>query len=101
LVLVRVWKYEVVPGCEAEFERTYGSAGDWAQLFAQSKGFRGTRLYRDIEAPAGYLTVDLFDGHEAWARFYEAHRAAYEDLDRRCSALIVSQSEMTAADVAL
>jgi heme-degrading monooxygenase HmoA len=98
-VLVRVWRYEVVEGREAEFERAYGSAGDWARLFARSKGFRGTRLYRDVEAPSAYLTVDLFDGHEAWARFLEAHRGAYEAVDRRCSALMVSQSELTAGDV--
>jgi heme-degrading monooxygenase HmoA len=96
-LLVRVWRYEVVPGCEAEFERAYSSAGDWARLFARSKGFRGTRLYRDVERPAIYLTVDLFEGHEAWAAFLEAHRDAYEDLDGRCSPLTVSQSELTPA----
>jgi heme-degrading monooxygenase HmoA len=94
-LLVRVWRYEVVPGREAEFERAYSSAGDWAQLFARSRGFRGTRLYRDVETPAAYLTVDLFEGHEAWARFLEAHRDAYQDLDGRCSALVVSQGELT------
>ena len=98
-MLVRVWQYEVVPGREAEFERAYGSAGDWARLFALSEGFRGTRLYRDVEAPAAYLTVDLFDGHETWARFLEAHRGAYEDLDGKCSVLMASQSELTAGDV--
>jgi heme-degrading monooxygenase HmoA len=94
-LLVRMWRYEVVPGREAEFERAYGSAGDWARLFARSRGFRGTRLYRDVETPAAYLTVDLFEDHEAWARFLESHRDAYEDLDGRCSALTVSQNELT------
>jgi heme-degrading monooxygenase HmoA len=94
-LLVRVWQYEVVPGREAEFERVYSSAGDWARLFARSKGFRGTRLYHDVETPAAYLTVDLFEHRDAWARFLEAHRDAYEDLDRRCSALTVSQNELT------
>jgi heme-degrading monooxygenase HmoA len=97
-VLVRVWRYEVVPGHEAEFERAYGSAGDWARLFARSDGFRGTHLYRDVETPAAYVTIDLFDGHEAWDRFLEAHREAYEDLDRQCSVLMVSQSELIAGD---
>jgi len=96
-LLVRVWRYEVVPGREAEFERAYSSAGDWARLFARSEGFQGTRLYRDVERPGAYLTVDLFEGDEAWARFLEAYGAAYEDLDRRCSALTVSQSELTPA----
>ena len=100
-MLVRVWRYEVVPGREPEFECAYGSAGDWARLFARSKGFRDTRLYRDVEAFAAYLTVDLFDGQETWARFLEAHRGAYDDLDRRCSALMVSQSELTAGGVVL
>ena len=25
-MLVRVWEYEVAPGCEVEFEQLYGSA---------------------------------------------------------------------------
>ena len=37
-MLVRVWEYEVAPGCEAEFEQLYGSTGAWAQLFARSAG---------------------------------------------------------------
>lgn len=37
-MLVRVWEYEVAPGCEAEFEQLYGSTGAWAQLFARQSG---------------------------------------------------------------
>jgi heme-degrading monooxygenase HmoA len=98
-MLVRVWRYEVLPGREAEFERAYGSAGDWAKLFARSTGFRGTRLYRDVEVPGAYVTVDLFDDQEAWTRFLDAHRGAYEDLDRRCSLLTASENEVAAVDM--
>jgi len=98
-MLVRVWRYEVLAGREAEFERVYGSAGDWAKLFARSPGFRGTRFYRDVETPGAYLTVDRFDGPEAWTGFLEEHRAAYEDLDRRCSLLTASENEVAAVDV--
>jgi heme-degrading monooxygenase HmoA len=98
-VLIRVWRYEVVAGREGEFERAYGSAGDWARLFARSASFRGVRLYRDVEDPAAYLTVDLFDDQATWAGFLDAHRGAYEDLDRRCSALTASEEELVAVDI--
>ena len=42
-MLVRVWEYEVAPGCEVEFEQLYGSAGAWAQLFARSAGHLDSR----------------------------------------------------------
>jgi hypothetical protein len=28
-----LWEYEVKPGSEKRFEKAYGPAGDWAQLF--------------------------------------------------------------------
>ena len=94
-MLVRVWRYQVAPGREAEFERVYGSDGDWARVFARSEGFLGTRLYRDVEAPDTYLTVDQLDDAEAWSRFLEAHRDAYEAPDRRCGSLTVAEMEVS------
>ena len=41
----------------------------------------------------------VFDGHDAWARFLELHCQAYEELDRRCAGLTVSQSELAPCSV--
>jgi heme-degrading monooxygenase HmoA len=93
-MLVRVWEYEVVPGREAEFERLYGSAGAWAQLFARSAGHVRTELYRGVEQPARYLTVDRFSDTDSWQRFLSEHGADYAELDSRCAHLTTSQVEI-------
>jgi hypothetical protein len=94
-MLVRVWEYEVVPGREAEFERLYGPAGAWARLFARSAGHVSTELYRAVDRPARYLTVDLFADDGSWRRFLDEHGAGYAELDSRCAALTVSQAEIS------
>jgi heme-degrading monooxygenase HmoA len=93
-MLVRVWEYEVAAGREAEFEQLYGSAGAWAQLFARSAGHLGTELYRGVERPGRYLTVDRFSDSESWRRFRGEHGTDYAELDSRCAPLTTSQVEI-------
>jgi heme-degrading monooxygenase HmoA len=91
VMLVRVWEYEVVPGREAEFERLYGSTGAWARLFARSTGHVSTELYRGVNQPARYMTVDRFSGTDSWHRFLSEHGDDYAELDSRCAHLTTSQ----------
>lgn len=93
-MLVRVWEYEVAPGLEAEFEQLYGSAGAWAQLFARSAGHLSTELYRAVDQPARYLTVDRFADADSWREFLREHGAAYAELDSRCAAVTTSELEI-------
>ena len=73
--MVRVWEYDVSETSRAEFERTYGAAGDWVQLFSSSDGFRGTELFVSLSDPGRYLTVDRFTDEGAW-RACHGRRAA-------------------------
>jgi hypothetical protein len=93
-MVVRVWQYDVVPGVEAEFERVYGRDGDWARLFAQSAGYLGTGLFRDVDVPGRYLTVDRFSGLDVWERLLDVHGAEYEALDVRCARLTASEIQL-------
>ena len=93
-MLVRVWEYEVVPGREAEFEQLYGSAGAWVQLFARSTGHVSTELYRGVDQPARYLTVDRFADIDSWQRFLSEHGGDYAELDARCALLATSEAEI-------
>lgn len=72
---------------EAEFARVYGPQGEWAQLFAKSKGYHGTELLRDASETRRYVTVDSWDSLDDLALFKERHHEAYTALDRRCEAL--------------
>ena len=75
-----VWRYEVHDESRADFEATYGPRGEWARLFAQAEGFRGTELFRAEDG--SYLTLDVWRSQADFDAFMADHREAYEALDR-------------------
>ena len=97
-MFLRVWQYDVVAGCEADFERIYGSDGEWARLFANSDGFVGTELLTRLGEPRGYLTVDRFLSASAWDRFLAENRHQYDALDRQAAGLTRTEQELAAVE---
>lgn len=84
---VAVWEFQVRAGCEPEFERAYGSEGEWAVLFRSSPGFIATSLVRDPEKAGRYLTLDFWRDRQSYYDFRARHAGGYEEIDRRCEAL--------------
>jgi len=74
-VIALVFSYEVHDA--QEFERVYGNDGDWAQFFRQGRGFIGTELLRDVEAPGRYLVIDRWESADAYNAFVAEHREEY------------------------
>ena len=74
-MIALVWRYEVEEARRAEFEAAFGPAGEWAQLFARSEGFRGEELFRSEDG--SYLALI------AW-RSREDLDAAGEARERIC-----------------
>jgi heme-degrading monooxygenase HmoA len=74
-VIALVFRYEVRDA--AEFERTYGANGEWAQFFRQGAGYIGTELLRDLEEPGRYLVIDRWESADAYNAFLEQHRDEY------------------------
>jgi heme-degrading monooxygenase HmoA len=74
-VLVLVFSYDA--RAPEEFERVYGTEGDWAQFFRQAGGYIGTELLKDIEAPGRYLVLDRWESREAYNDFVNANREEY------------------------
>jgi heme-degrading monooxygenase HmoA len=74
-VIALVFSYEVHDA--AEFERAYGPDGEWAGFFRQGRGFVGTELLRDVEAPSRYLVVDRWESADAYNAFVAAHQEEY------------------------
>jgi len=74
-VIALVFSYEVRDA--AEFERVYGPEGEWAQFFRRGRGYVGTELLRDVEAPGRYLVVDRWESAEAYNDFVATHREDY------------------------
>jgi len=82
-MVVIVWRFVVRD--RAAFERHYGPQGTWAKFFERDPQFVRTELLRG-EANE-YLTLDYWTSEEAFLAFRAAHRAEYEEIDRRCEAL--------------
>ncbi len=82
---VVIWEFHVRPAQEEEFERVYGSSGDWAQLFRRAEGYVRSELLRDHEVWGRYLVIDYWDSAAHYEAFHAAHAADYAALDQRCT----------------
>jgi heme-degrading monooxygenase HmoA len=74
-VIALVFSYEVRE--TAEFERVYGTDGEWAQFFRQGRGYIGTELLRDAEVAGRYLVVDRWESADAYNSFVAERREEY------------------------
>jgi heme-degrading monooxygenase HmoA len=74
-VIALVFRYEVRD--PEQFERVYGSNGEWAQFFRGGAGYIGTELLRDLEEPERYLVIDRWQSADAYNAFLEEHREEY------------------------
>ena len=74
-MIALVFSYEVRDA--AEFERVYGSDGEWAAFFRQGRGYVGTELLHDVELPSRYLVVDRWESADAYNAFVAEHRDEY------------------------
>lgn len=91
---VCAWEFVVRPACVAEFERIYGSDGEWVRLFRRAPGYQCSELHRDRTQPTRFLTLDFWDSREACDRFQRAHADDYEALDARCEPLTEREREI-------
>ena len=74
-MIALVFSYEVRE--TAEFERVYGTDGEWAGFFRQGRGYIGTELLRDMEAPGRYLVIDRWESADAYNAFVAERRDDY------------------------
>lgn len=89
-----VWSYDVKPEQAKSFERVYGPAGDWAQLFERAPGFVGTELRRESDRADHYITIDRWLTRADYQRFKDAFRTEYERLDARCGRMTESERKV-------
>jgi len=74
-LIALVFRYEVRD--PEQFERVYGPDGEWARFFRLGRGYVGTELLRDVEAPSRYLVVDRWESADAYNAFVAEHREDY------------------------
>lgn len=89
-----IWKFQVNPDKETEFQRVYGPEGQWVQLFRQGKGYRQTLLLKDLDVPGTYATIDLWESEAAYKTFKEVFAEEFEALDRACESLTQREEQL-------
>jgi len=97
-----MWRFDVKPGREKEFERLYGADGEWTARNRQTRSYLGSSFLRDQNEPSRYLLV------EYWSEMlvYEQHRgtrlAAIESFEELRAELVSAVEPLgiyTALDV--
>ena len=89
-----LWRFEIKSGREAEFERAYGSDGDWARFFSKGAGFIGVELLRDRHNPLTYVTIDRWEKAEDYAAFSKEHEVEYKKIDQGMGDMMVREEHM-------
>lgn len=91
---VYLWEYRVRPEVVERFREAYGPEGAWVALFRRASGYVGTKLYRDLEGPYRYVTVDRWESRDAYDRFRRTHSAEFERLDAECESLTLREDRL-------
>jgi heme-degrading monooxygenase HmoA len=79
-MFVTLWEFEVKPGSEELFERTYGPEGEWARLFRRDARYLATRLLHDVSATRVCVTMDRWESRSAYEEFREKFAEVYKEL---------------------
>ncbi len=77
----RVWKFRPPPGSEEDFQRAYSGTGNWARLFEQAPGYRGTMLLRPSNSGGWWLTIDRWESEADFEAFQKDFGLQYRGLD--------------------
>lgn len=91
-----IWEYRVKAEHSEEFEKIYGSNGEWAHLFQKQIGYRGTELLRDPRNHQHYITIDRWVSLGDHESFLSQWKKEYEALDARCESLTEQEAMLCA-----
>jgi hypothetical protein len=94
-----LWEYEVKPGKEKPFEKLYGPAGAWAELFRTDSHYCETRLLRDPSRLNVYLTLDFWTTRNSYEQFMATHKFEYQSLDAYGEQLTLSERHLGAYEL--
>lgn len=86
-----IWEFTVSASQQAAFETAYKSHGPWARLFSRDSAYLKTILIKDNDQARRYLTIDVWEDRESYARFKDRFAAEYRKIDEECEALTESE----------
>jgi heme-degrading monooxygenase HmoA len=86
-MFIVIWKYVVSDEYRADFEKAYGSTGDWVKLFKRSDDYIDTELLQEQENPHRYVTIDRWKTSHACESFEQLWGNEYKEIDETCKCL--------------
>ena len=98
-MFITIWRFRLLEGRESEFERAYGSTGEWALLFRRDDGYLGTELLRRSEDSTEYLTLDRWVSRTAYESFRSRFSSEYQRLDRLFEGLTEEETPLGAFEM--
>ncbi|HEY4647066.1 MAG TPA: antibiotic biosynthesis monooxygenase [Steroidobacteraceae bacterium] len=93
-----VWEFDANPERVNEFELVYGSSGTWVELFRGSEDYVGTELFRSIDLPTRYITLDSWRSRAGYESFRKEHAQEYVRLDELCEKLTLHERILGTVD---
>ena len=93
------WTYLVKAEQTDEFIHYYGYQGEWAKLFRRHPNYVGTALYRSVDAPDRFLTVDTWETENAFEEFKSLHWSDYNAMDDVCDGFTREETKLGQGDV--
>jgi heme-degrading monooxygenase HmoA len=86
-----LWKFVARPEHTKAFIAACKPDGDWARLFAQAPGYRGTDLLTSTTDPHTFITIDRWDSPNHYGQFKQQYAEPYSTLDAQLEGLTVSE----------
>lgn len=75
-----IWKYKIKPENKETFEFEYGRNGTWAKLFAKSKNYRGSFLYKSEDEMDTYILMDTWINKLTYEDFKKVNQVKYDKI---------------------
>ena len=89
-----VWEYRVRPEATAQFQKEYGAAGAWVDLFQRASGYVRTELLSDLDDPYRFVTIDTWETRQAYDRFRQTFASEFAELDALCEGLTIEEVQL-------
>ena len=86
------------PGRLKDFEREYGPAGKWTEFFRRSPEYVGTELFRSIESPNRFITLDTWRTRSGYEAFRKSNAEEYAKLDKWCEQFTLHERTLGMVD---
>lgn len=93
-----VWEFDAMPERVSDFELVYGSSGKWVEFFRRSPDYVSTELFRSLDAPTRFITLDLWRTQAGYAAFRKAHAEEYAQLDEWCESMTAHERMLGMVD---